>query len=331
MTKQAMYGVNLGGWLVVEKWMTPSLYKDQDATNEYELSQLPEGRRRLESHHASFIEEGDLRWLKEQGVQIVRVPFGHWIFGDRPPYIGAIERLDWLVRTAARVGLLVLLDLHGAPGAQNSYEHSGSGNRSHDKRWLDNTEAQTDTIDVLVRIAQRYKAADNVWGIQILNEPHPGLFGLKLARFYRRAYRAVTEVARPGTHIVFSDGYAPLLLTNALGLIRKKNYPAVMDIHFYQCFTASDKRRSFDGQLRKTKRNGALLVFLQLFQPMIVGEWSATLPYSVGKKETRLYREAQENNYSKSLAIFYWNYKTEQLGRWNFRNSIVASEARTNR
>ena len=28
-------GVNLGGWLVLEKWMTPELYQDYKAEDEY--------------------------------------------------------------------------------------------------------------------------------------------------------------------------------------------------------------------------------------------------------------------------------------------------------
>lgn len=322
MVQHAMKGVNLGGWLVAEKWMTPSIFSGTKATNEHQLSRTSEGRQRLKRHHERFITEDDLAWLKEHGVQILRVPFGHWVFGDYPPYVGSIERLDWVVRTAAVYGMKVLLDLHGAPDAQNAYAHSGSGNRPRDRRWLDNRPAQRATIEVLVRIAERYRNDVNVWGIQLLNEPDPGLSGLKLARFYRRAYRAVVKVARPGTRIVFSDGYAPLLLVNALGVISKRDYPAVMDCHFYQCFGRDDRKRDFAGHLRKTRRTGRLVRFLQVFQPVIVGEWSAMLPYAVGPEKNRQYWWAQEQAYGMTAATFYWNYRTEAGGRWNFRTMI---------
>lgn len=322
MTSHAKKGVNLGGWLVVEKWMTPSLFAGTTASNEYELVKNQKGKLRLRRHHDSFITEADLDWLKAHDIRVVRVPFGYWVFGDQPPYIGAIDRLDWLVQAAGKKGIEVLLDLHGAPGAQNAYAHSGSGNRPRDQRWLDDMQAQQRTIDVLVRIAERYRTAQNVWGIQLLNEPDPGRTGLKLARFYRRAYRAVSKVARPGTRIVFSDGYAPLLLVNALGLIGRRSHPAVMDCHFYQCFSTADKRRTFDDQLRKLRRSQRLIRFLALFQPIIVGEWSAMLPYAVGSEKTWRYWRGQEVAYDKADALFYWNYKTEPAGRWNFRAMV---------
>ena len=40
----AIPGVNLGGWLVLERWMTPSVFAGTDATNEYELSKTTDGQ-----------------------------------------------------------------------------------------------------------------------------------------------------------------------------------------------------------------------------------------------------------------------------------------------
>jgi glucan 1,3-beta-glucosidase len=324
MTRRAHKGVNLGGWLVVEKWMTPSLFKGIEASNEYGLALSKEGRARIRAHHANFINKQDLEWLHAQGITLLRIPIGHWIFGDTPPYVGAIERLDWVINAASQFGMQVLIDLHGAPEAQNAYAHSGSGNRHRDKKWLNNRTAQANTIDILTRLAQRYRTAENVWGIQLLNEPDPGITGLKLARFYRRAYTAITQVARPGTHIIFSDGYAPLLLMNTFGLMAKKDFPVAMDCHFYQCFGLANKRRPFEGHLKKLRVTRRIIGILQLFQPVIVGEWSAMLPYKVGEEKTRHYWRAQEAAYDRSLAVFYWNYKTENPGRWNFRNMIEA-------
>ena len=327
MKRHALKGVNLGGWLVVEKWMTPSLFKDLMASNEYDLAGYEAGRIRLQEHHASFITEEDLRWLHGEGVELLRIPIGYWIFGDAPPYVGAIDRLDWVIEAAARHDMKVLVDLHGAQGAQNVYAHSGSGNRPRNRKWLDDRRAQEKTIDTLVRIAERYRNAGNVWGIQLLNEPSPGLTGLKLARFYRLAYRVITKVARPGTHIVFSDGYAPLLLTNALGLIARKDFPAVMDCHFYQCFGAVNRRRSFEGHLKRLRMTHWLIRMIQIFKPVIVGECSAMLPHRVYGEKTMRYWQAQEEAFDIGLAHFYWNYKTEAPGRWNFRNMIEARDA----
>lgn len=316
-------GINLGGWLVIEKWMTPSLFKGTTARNEFELSMTKQGRERIKRHHESFISDTDLTWLHEQGVDILRVPIGYWIFGDDERYVAAIERLDWLVETSLSYGFKLLLDLHAAPGAQNRAAHSGSGNTmsdSHSTKWLNNIPNQTKTIDVLVRIAERYKDYPHIWGIELLNEPAVDLLGLKLARFYRRAYRAATKVARPGTNIVFSDGYAPLRLTNCFWLIKKREYPVVMDLHIYQVFGRANKGKQFKQHMRRLRFVGMFLRFVRLQQPIIIGEWSAMLPVKTTPDETRQYARGQRNAFSPALAQFYWSYKTESEGRWNYRD-----------
>lgn len=325
MKQRALQGVNLGGWLVIEKWITPSLFNDTNATNEFELAATKQGRERIKHHHTMFITEKDLRWLSEQGIEILRVPIGYWIFGDDKRYEPAVDRLDWLVKTSLSLGLKLLLDLHAAPEAQNRAAHSGSGNRvsnEHSTKWLNDVSAQERTIEVLTTIARRYYDSPNIWGIELLNEPSVDFLGLKLARFYRRAYKKLTKVARPGTHIVFSDGYAPLRLTNSLGLLSKPNFPAVLDCHVYQVFGPRNKNRNQRSQLAQLKWTGRLLRFLRLQQPLIVGEWSAMVQRKAPKAEIDNYTKAQRAEFDSTLAHFYWTYKTEDPGRWNFRDLV---------
>lgn len=314
----ALRGVNLGGWLVAERWITPSLFEGIDARNEYQLSQTPKGAHRLRRHHKTFITEDDIKWLAEQGVELLRVPVGHWIFGDKTPYVAAIERLDWLIDVAKRHKLQVLICLHGAPGAQNAAEHSGSGNQHHDRKWLKHTAAQQQTIEVLCKIADRYQQNATIWGIELLNEPEAGRFGLRLARFHRRAYRALTRHARKDTRIVFSDAFYPWLTTNTFWLMKKRAYPVIIDSHLYYCFGAS-KKRSFTEQLTRVQYSSRLLAWLSMMQPVMVGEWSGMLPYRVEADQTKEFVGSQVRAYSKSVAACYWTYKTEDPGRWNYR------------
>ena len=326
MSKIPLKGVNLGGWLVVERWITPSLFRELDARNEFELSRTEEGRKRLQRHHREYISEKDLTWLKGRGVELLRVPIGYWIFGQDARYVGAIDRLDWLMSTSLSLGLRVLLDLHAAPGAQNGTAHSGSGNvvrNKHSIKWLNDVSAQEETIAVLVRLAERYRDAPSLWGIELLNEPAVDPLGLKLARFYRRAYRAVTKVAKPGIHIIFSDGYAPLRLTNCLWLMTKPDFPAVMDCHVYQVFGKRNKARTFAQHLRRAVWTGRFLRFLGWQQPLIIGEWSAMLPIPTDDEATRRYVGVQQKAFDGHLAQFYWNYKTESPGRWNYRDQAA--------
>ena len=316
-------GLNLGGWLVIEKWMTPSLFEGTTARNEFELARTQQGRERIAHHHTTFITKKDLIWMKRNGVRILRVPVGYWIFGQDLRYVGAIDRLDWLMSTSLSLGLEVLLDLHAAPGAQNRAAHSGSGNTvrtKHSIKWLNDTSAQDETIAVLCQLAERYRHFPHVWGIQMLNEPTVDWFGLKLARFYRRAYTALTKVARPGTRIVFSDGYAPLRLTNCLWLQARRTHPVVMDCHIYQVFGSADRRRSYEGSLRRLRWVRLLLRIFRLQQHVIIGEWSAMLPRRVGQTASQRYVTAQHRAFEPALAHMYWSYKTESEGRWNYQD-----------
>jgi glucan 1,3-beta-glucosidase len=316
-------GINLGGWLVIEKWITPSLFKGIQADNEFQLSKGKKGRARIAEHHQTFITEDDLRWIKEQGIEILRVPVGFWIFGQDERYVRAIDRLDWLMDTSLSLGLKVLLDLHAAPGAQNRAAHSGSGNTVSDKhstKWLNDLSRQDETIQVLCQLAIRYKDYPHLWGLELLNEPSVDLLGLKLAKFHRRAYRAVTKVARPGTRIVFSDGYAPLRLTNCFWLMAQSDYPTVMDLHVYRVFGRRNKNKSYERHMKSLRWTTWFLRFIRLQQPIIIGEWSAMLPQRTTPEQTRDYAMRQLSAFDTAEAEFYWNYKTESEGRWNYRD-----------
>jgi glucan 1,3-beta-glucosidase len=143
---------------------------------------------------------------------------------------------------------------------------------------------------------------------------------MKLARFYRRAYRAITQVARPGTRIVYSDGYAPLRLTNCFWLMIKPDFPVILDTHVYQLFGAKDKNRTYEQHLRRLRWVAFLLKFLRLQQPVMVGEWSAMLPIKTNHEQTTAYVQTQQMAFSSSVAQCYWTYKTEADGRWNYRD-----------
>ena len=132
-------GVNLGGWLVLEKWMTPSLFEGLEATDEttwcVELGEQAEST--LKNHWDRFITRDDFAWLASRGINAVRIPLGHWIFGPDYPYhrtyganpypfvVGGIAVLDRAFDWAEELGLHIVLDQHSAPGCQNGFDNGG--------------------------------------------------------------------------------------------------------------------------------------------------------------------------------------------------------------
>ena len=83
-------GVNLGNWLVLEKWMNPHLFDGTTAEDEYYLPRQlsPEVyRARIQIHRSEYITERDFVTIASWGMNTVRIPVPYFVFGDREPLI----------------------------------------------------------------------------------------------------------------------------------------------------------------------------------------------------------------------------------------------------
>lgn len=314
-------GVNLGGWLVLEKWMTPSLFAGTDANDEHSFMQTKDAKRKITNHRDSFITEPDFAWIKQQGLNAVRLPIGYWILGGDDDYLGGIEYVDWAFRMAEKYGLLVLLDLHAAPGSQNGFDHSG---RIGEADWFTSPEARRQTIDSLHTLYQRYKTSPSLWGVQLLNEPTPHASRKVLRQYYRQA----ADIIDDGHKIIFHDAFRPRRLNGALG----GNQQSMIDTHIYHMISPVARllsARQFVRICQPLFKNR--LQALSAKQPVLVGEWSAVIS---GQKLAK-YNQSdavslQVDFANKQLAVydsyahgwFYWSYKTERKGMWNFRYLI---------
>lgn len=111
-------GANIGGWLVLEPWITPSIFQPFGGSviDEYTLcQQAPNAESILQSHWANWVGLADFQKLAEAGFNLVRIPIGYWAFQkyDGDPYIpGAQEFLDQAIGWARQTGLKVWIDLH---------------------------------------------------------------------------------------------------------------------------------------------------------------------------------------------------------------------------
>lgn len=129
----ALRGVNLGGFLILEPYLKPSLFNVCNATmcaiDEHSLSEML-GRQRAEAvmheHWETWVTLEELRELRDAGINSLRVPVGHWIVSPEAPYVdGGLKYLLRVCKWAASLGMRVLVDLHAAPGRQNNMDHSG--------------------------------------------------------------------------------------------------------------------------------------------------------------------------------------------------------------
>jgi glucan 1,3-beta-glucosidase len=129
-------GVNIGGWLVLEAWIAPTLFASNGLPTNGSLGEWgfceKLGKEKalsvLKSHWETWVDRKDLETLRASGINWLRVPVGYWIVDIRAgePFVaGGIEYLKRLLRWSEEVGLKVLVDLHGAPGSQNGHDNSG--------------------------------------------------------------------------------------------------------------------------------------------------------------------------------------------------------------
>lgn len=126
-------GVNLGGWLLLEPWITPSLFQQfvgdsSPAVNEYTFCQnlgYANAQAQLEAHWATFYTEADFQNFVAWGINHIRIPIGCWAYDIQPgePWVyGAGKYLAEALVWATNTGFNVWIDLHGAPGSQNGTE-----------------------------------------------------------------------------------------------------------------------------------------------------------------------------------------------------------------
>jgi glucan 1,3-beta-glucosidase len=321
-------GVNLGAWLVLEKWMVPSVYRGTDATDEYGLCLAlgAQAKSRLQQHRETFITAEDFRWIKEHGLNAVRLPVGYWALEAPKPFVEASHFVDFAFDQAQRNGLKVLLDLHGAPGSQNGWDHSG---RSGEIGWDKNPNDIKETVRVLEAFAQKYGKHPALYGIELLNEPR-NLIPIEILKsFYREAYSRIRKYAGPEIAIVFHDSFRAMAWKN---FMKEPEYANVLiDTHLYQVFGDEDRRRTVQEQIVFALNRKNILDQMQREElPTFVGEWSLALPNRPlwdlssfqGDLVNGAYADAQLLSFESTSGWFFWSYKLESNSTWNFRYCV---------
>lgn len=167
-------GVNFGSWLNIEDFMiglsgcdyqvglmARHILGDQLA-NEF-----------IKGYRDQFITEADVIRAKALGFNHIRVPFSYRLF-ENDLYPGRYEGpgfgyLDRIIGWCRAHEIYCLLDLHAAPGAQNTtppadHAHGFPG------LWF-HRHFQDRTVALWEAIARRYRDEPSVMGYDLLNEP----------------------------------------------------------------------------------------------------------------------------------------------------------------
>lgn len=291
-------GVNLGNWLVLEKWMSPALFEGTTAEDEYYLPrQLSKEvyEARISVHRSEYITERDFVSIKAMGMEAVRIPVPYFIFGDREPFIGCIKELDKAFNWAEKYELKILIDLHTAPLGQNGFDNGGICGVC---RWSQNPQEVEFVLTVLERLAERYGSRNGLWGIEVLNEPiterawkvmnvpnrYPAV-DQELAAgsgpntldflkdFYIRAYDRMRRFLPEDKYVVIHDGFELLAWKD---FMREEKYVnVVLDTHQYLMMAEAEGcRQELDAYLAYIRDHYEKdIEEMQQYFPVICGEW----------------------------------------------------------
>ena len=331
-----LIGVNAGQILVQEGWMSPfaleplknedgSYVKDDGDNIQYPefteeelrkaLAENPnlqdyDPEELLQYYYSCFFTEEDFRIIKEDlGMNTIRLPF-YWrnILNDDLSLkreAEAFAYLDWFVSNAAKQELYVVLDLHGAPGSQSGYEHSGDTSQGA-QLWR-NEDYMNATVALWDYISQHYteKAPElGRWiaAYDLMNEPTYNTKGVTTKGCWE-VFDKIYDVIRENgdQHVIAMEGcwdFSSLPDPADYGwenvMYEYHWYNWWPDIVTYEMFWAYQDTfnigRDYD-------------------VPVLIGEFTCFEDKQAWDKELSLF---DQRNYSWTI----WNYKTTVTGWW---------------
>ena len=335
-----LHGVNLSGWLVLESWVTPSLFAGTGALDEPSLAAAMGSQRfseMLTAHRDTFITVQDFVNIAARGFDSVRLKIPWFVFGNAGPMpspssacLNYVDRaFDW----AEGVGLSILLDIALMPGVDSSSPGSFFG---------DVEPLRSAVLDVVSGLASRYKNRSSFLGIEPIDEARccvrhglsvsEGVPPHLLRNFYRDAYEVVRAAAGPKPVVVVHDGGTPSAWRAFMAPRRYKN--VWLDCHLFhyaEPMSASGPIgvrqlvRDSTSYLAKARRSGL---------SVMVGEWSAALPLSDASMTPegrvaleRIYLAGQMSAFAGGAAWFFQTWKTEgRLSSWDARVALSSFE-----
>ena len=307
--------VNLAAWLIPEGYLVVEGSLAALTTSPSQIKQRLEslvGRDRSSAFWSdwtnAFVDESDFKDLKQQGFNCVRLPLSHKALttADSVGQIvlnqEGIAPVDKAVAWGAAHGIYVFLDLHDAPGGQNSLA-SVSDVPSADRvarLWEGPTAAanRERTVALWRALAQRYAGASSIGGYDLLNEPNVprGLPPDALLGLYNDIIAAIRTADRSHLIVLEGNGYARDF--SAIRALADGN--VMYEFHEYSLFNRA----------WRTPSQKALAPFLELraatHKPLWLGEF--------GEETAQWQRQIVQLMKANDIGWSVWPWKRIDLG-----------------
>ncbi|KAF2145983.1 glycoside hydrolase family 5 protein [Aplosporella prunicola CBS 121167] len=252
-------GVNLGGWLVLESYLTPELFEDDGVVDQWTFDEQPGSFDKLKTHWDTYCTEADIKKLASYGINAVRIPIGFWAYDndDTPYHKGSDKYLRKAIKWARDAGMVVIIDLHATPGSQNG--DIGSGHIQDGSEWQTGAGNMERTTTILETIAEKYgndEFANVVVAIELVNEPSNNAPNTleKTKKWTKSTFADVRNAAtNKNLRIAMHDQWVTpknwLDVNSDLSAANPGMF--VMDVHQYQIFTDEDKHLDQQEHIQK--------------------------------------------------------------------------------
>lgn len=201
-------GMALGGWLVPEGYMLQIPGWGSPTSIENNIINLIGENNTEEFYYRYrdyFVQESDIEFIASLGFNSIRLPFHYKIFSEERGTFSetGFDLLDTLLSWCKTNGIYLILDMHCAPGGQNSGNISDSDGEA--KLWTEPSNQEW-AIEIWREIASRYSSEKAIAGFDLLNEPvmPSGYTNKDLRNFFTDAISEIREV--DSNHMVFIEG-----------------------------------------------------------------------------------------------------------------------------
>ena len=287
--KTPIRGVNLGGWLDLEPFITPSLFNYPTTANvvdEWTLSEKlgPSAAGVLENHYSTFVTKQTFQDIASAGLDHVRIPYPYWAVTTYPgdPYVPQIawryllRAIEW----ARESGIRVNLDLHSIPGSQNGWAHSG---HQGPIGWLNGTDGSTNAqraLDLHKQLStffaqERYSNVITIYGL--MNEPKMLVLDHQSVLDWNTQAISIIRGNGIKQYITFGDGF--LDLSDWDNMFKGVDSKLILDTHQYQVFNADQLGMSHQNRIQLACSGWTGLMTAALnpttgWGPIMNGEWS---------------------------------------------------------
>ncbi|KAK0213556.1 glycoside hydrolase family 5 protein [Armillaria fumosa] len=229
-------GAGLGGWMNMENFISgyPGCeFQIRDALTE------TIGQEKSDFFFDKFLEyffmDADAAFFSSLGLNCIRLPFNYHHFEDdmNPRVLkeSGFKHLDRVIDLCAQHNIYTILDLHTAPGGQNTDWHSDHG--GHIANFWNHKDFQDRTVWLWERLAEHYKSNKWIAGYNPINEPTDPKH-TRVISFYDRIHKAIRAI--DPDHAIFFDGNTFASDFSHFGDFHKQWDNTAYAIHDYSLF-----------------------------------------------------------------------------------------------